>query len=365
MSRLVTLFLAGDVMTGRGIDQILPHPSVPAAGADDPRGYVALAEEKNGPVPRPVDFGYPWGDALAELERARPDARIVNLETAVTSSEDWAPETIGYRMHPANLPCLAAAGLDCCVLANNHALDFGVAGLLETLDSLSRAGLAWAGAGRDVEEAEAPAALDRAGARILVFATGFATSGVRPAWGAAPSRPGVSYGGRPDAAAASAWASRVARYRRAGDVVVASLHWGGNWGYRIEPEEALFARALIDRAGVDVVYGHSSHHPKAVEVYRGKLILYGCGDLVNDYEGISGYEEYRDDLGCLYLAAVEAGTGVLERLEVVPMQMKRLRLARPSKEDAAWRSDVVRRESVKRGTHFERTARGLAYAAPA
>ena len=120
----VTLFLCGDVMTGRGIDQILPHAGDPRLFESYVRSahdYVALAERGAGPIPRPVDFAYIWGDALGELARVAPDARVVNLETSVTRSEEAWPKGINYRMNPANVGCLAAAGIDVCVLANNQA----------------------------------------------------------------------------------------------------------------------------------------------------------------------------------------------------------------------------------------------------
>ncbi len=152
-TRAVTLFLCGDVMTGRGIDQILPHPSAPQLFepyVHSALEYVELAERANGPIPRRVPSDYVWGDALAELARVRPDARIVNLETAVTVSEDAVPgKGIHYRMNPANAACLGAAALDCCVLANNHVLDWGRAGLVETLATLRAAGLRSAGAGAE------------------------------------------------------------------------------------------------------------------------------------------------------------------------------------------------------------------------
>lgn len=163
----ITMFLCGDVMTGRGIDQILPHPGNPRLYEEvvkDARRYVKLAETANGPVTQPVDFAYIWGDALDELARARPDARIINLETAVTSGGDpWAGKGIHYRMHPRNVPCLTAAGIDACALGNNHVLDWGYAGLTETLDVLGRAGLATTGAGLDRDAAEAPVIIDVAG----------------------------------------------------------------------------------------------------------------------------------------------------------------------------------------------------------
>ncbi|MET9070435.1 CapA family protein, partial [Streptosporangium sandarakinum] len=141
----VRLFLGGDVMLGRGVDQILPYPGDPELREPYMRSalsYVELAEAVGGPVPRPCGFSRPWGDALPMIEDFGPDARVVNLETSVTRSDDFAPgKTVHYRMNPANLPCLAAVRPDVCALANNHVLDFGRRGLAETLDALAAAGL--------------------------------------------------------------------------------------------------------------------------------------------------------------------------------------------------------------------------------
>src|SRR5438093_915713 len=90
----IGLFLCGDVMTGRGIDQVLPHPSNPVLyehWVHDARDYVRLAEAANGPIPKPVALDYIWGDALGELQRAQAapsaaaggDLRIINLETSI------------------------------------------------------------------------------------------------------------------------------------------------------------------------------------------------------------------------------------------------------------------------------------------
>ncbi|NEE09050.1 CapA family protein, partial [Streptomyces sp. SID7499] len=168
---VVTLFLCGDVMLGRGVDQILAHPGDPAlreAYVGDARAYVRLAESAHGPVPLPVDASWPWGEALWVLDEAAPDARIVNLETSVTGGGTFAPDKeIHYRMHPANLPALAVARPDVTVLANNHVMDFGRPGLLDTLEALVRAGLRTAGAGRDADEACAPAVVPLPGGRRL------------------------------------------------------------------------------------------------------------------------------------------------------------------------------------------------------
>jgi poly-gamma-glutamate capsule biosynthesis protein CapA/YwtB (metallophosphatase superfamily) len=257
-------------------------------------------------------------------------------------------------MHPANVPCLSAAAIDCCVLANNHVLDWGRGGLLETLDSLDRAGIRTAGAGRDAAAAEAPAVLEIAGkGRVLVFAFGSPSSGVPRDWAAGPDVPGVSLLEDLSASTVARIAGRVGAARRAGDLVVASIHWGGNWGYEVPRAQQAFARRLIDEAGVDLVHGHSSHHPKAIEVHRNKLILYGCGDFVNDYEGIAGYEAFRDDLVLMDLPRLAVPGGRLLELRLVPFQIRRFRLHRASPADAAWLGDVLDRESRVFGTRVE------------
>jgi poly-gamma-glutamate synthesis protein (capsule biosynthesis protein) len=354
---VITLFLCGDVMAGRGIDQVLPHPGDPRlheSYVKDARGYVEIAEAANGPIPRPVGFAWIWGDALPELERAMPDLRLINLETAVTRNDAWEAKGINYRMHPDNLPCLTAAGIDFCSLANNHVLDWGEGGLEETLTALDRAGIRHAGAGRSLAEAKAPAALALPGKeRVLVFSFGAASSGIPPSWAATADRPGVNL--LPDLSERTVRriGEVVHKFRQARDIVVASVHWGGNWGYDIPREQTEFAHRLIDEAAVDLIHGHSSHHVKGLEVYRGKPVIYGCGDFLNDYEGISGYETYRDDLTLMYIVSMDPETGGLIYLKMIPMQIRNFRLNRASEADARWLAAVLTREGRKLGTQVE------------
>lgn len=343
------VFLGGDVMTGRGIDQALAHPSSPElyeSFVRDARDYLRLAEGASGAVPAPVTPAYVWGDALAELDRAAPVARIVNLETAVTTSNrPWPGKGIHYRMHPANVDCLTAARLDCCVLANNHVMDWGRDGLADTLATLERAGMRTAGAGPDADAARAPAVVPLpGGGRVLVFAAATESSGVPEDWSAAPHRPGIALLPEPGAAAAEALASRVAAHRRDGDLVIVSIHWGGNWGYRIPHSHREFAHRLIDLRGADLVHGHSSHHPLPAEVHRGRLILYGCGDLINDYEGIGEHDGLRSDIGCLWFATLARGTGALRGLRIVPLQLRRLRLGPADPQARRWLEELLTRE---------------------
>ncbi|MGE5669585.1 MAG: CapA family protein [Betaproteobacteria bacterium] len=350
------LFLCGDVMTGRGIDQILPHPG--NAQLHEPymrsaQGYVDLAEEASGPIPRPVGFDYVWGDALAILERERPDARIVNLETAITTADDaWPGKSIHYRMHPDNVGCLSAAGIDCCALANNHVLDWGYDGLRSTLATLHGAGIRTAGAGTTLAAAKAPAIVDAAvGSRVLVFAMGMASAGVMHDWAASDDRPGVNLLGGLSQDAVRAIARQVREVKRAGDTVVVSIHWGSNWGYGIEPAQREFAHRLIDEAGVDVVHGHSSHHPIGIEIHERRLVLYGCGDFINDYEGIRGYEVFRPDLTAAYLPTF-ASTGCLATLSLAPMRIDHLRVNRATAAEARWLAQALTRVSRDFGVHL-------------
>jgi poly-gamma-glutamate capsule biosynthesis protein CapA/YwtB (metallophosphatase superfamily) len=350
----IVLFFCGDVMTGRGIDQILAHPSKPTLHEPYMKsalGYVELAEGVNGPIPRSVDPTYIWGDAMAEFERVGPDLRIINLETAVTQSDDYLlGKGIHYRMHPYNLSCITAAGIDCCVLANNHVMDWGIAGLNETLIALREQAIACVGAGQNHNEARAPAMFKVTNrGRVFVLAFGSATSGVPNEWAATVHRPGVNIFSELAAESVAVIVNQVIKIKQQDDVVIISLHWGGNWGYEIRTEEREFAHRLIDEAQVDVVYGHSSHHPRGMEVYKGKLILYGCGDFINDYEGIRGNAQYRSDLTLMYFVTLNPENGQLVGVEMVPMQIRKFQLHRATPKDAQWLGKVMDRESQRFG----------------
>jgi poly-gamma-glutamate synthesis protein (capsule biosynthesis protein) len=279
----------------------------------------------------------------------RPDARIINLETSITCSEDYARKGINYRMSPENADCLKAAAIDCCVLGNNHVLDWGRGGLLETLATLERLHIKSAGAGRNLAEASAPAVLDIAGdRRVLVFSFGCVTSGILRSWAATSEFPGLNLLTEISEKTASRVADDIAPMCGVDDVVVVSVHWGANWGYEIPDAQRRFAHALIDRTNVSVIHGNSSHHPRAIDVYRDRLILYGCGDFLNDYEGISGYQKFRGDLVLMYFADI-APAGTLAALEIVPLQIRNFQLVRPSEDDVGWMHRTLDREYRKFG----------------
>jgi len=192
---------------------------------------------------------------------------------------------------------------------------------------------------------------------VLVFAFGTETSGIPSGWAARPDRPGVHLLEDLSEATAHRIGALVREHERPGDVVVASMHWGGNWGFAVPDEHVRFAHALV-RAGVDVVHGHSSHHVRPIERFAGKLILYGCGDFLNDYEGIPGYEEFRDDLALMYFPTIDAASVTLTELHMTPMQIRHFRVNRAPREGAAWLRETIDRESRRFGTEVEQEDSG-------
>jgi poly-gamma-glutamate synthesis protein (capsule biosynthesis protein) len=309
----VRLFLCGDVMTGRGIDQALPHPVNPVLYEPYVRNaheYVHLAEKAHGPIPRPLTFDYIWGDALQELDRGGVDFRIVNLETAITTAETaWPDKGIHYRMHPQNVGCLSVA--------------------------------------------MRPAVLSTAGkGRVLFFSFGSITSGVFEDWKATSICPGVNLVDDLSQETAARVCDQMRAHQHTGDLIIASIHWGSNWGYEIPRQQIAFAHRLIE-GGVSIVHGHSSHHVKAIEVFKGRLILYGCGDFLTDYEGISGYERFRGDLALMYLVDVDPHSGQLVSARLVPMRMRRFRLEPVPASDTKWLCNLLN----ERGVQFSTGAR--------
>ena len=352
MDQGITLFLSGDVMSGRGVDQILPHPSNPVlyeSYVKDARDYLKLAEKVNGRIDRPVAYTYLWGDALKPMKDV--DVRIINLETSITYSETYVDKGINYRMHPENIPCLTVAQIDCCTLSNNHVLDWGHEGLEETIGTLNKVGIRHAGAGLDSNAANAPGIISVNGkGRVLVFSFGLTSSGISRDWKATANTPGVNLLDDLSAVTAHQIQQHISSYKKPNDIVVVSIHWGGNWGYEIPRAHQEFAHDLVDLAEVDVVHGHSSHHILGVEVYKQKPIMYGCGDLLNDYEGIRGHESYKAQLGFLYFVTFDVTDGHLISFIMVPTEVKKFQITRPNKKDRVWIEKVITRECDQFGS---------------
>lgn len=353
-TEVITLFLCGDVMTGRGIDQVLHHPSHPTlheSYVKDARDYVHLAEDRSGRIGWNLQDTHIWGRALTYLVAYNPDIRVVNLETSITTSLGYdRSKSVHYRMHPLNMGCLTALGIDVCSLANNHTLDWGEAGLIETIRSLESSGIQYAGAGRNLIEALTPCVTKiNDECRVITYAFGLPSSGIPDEWAATTTRPGVNLWRGDLSSQASRMGKLLSDAKKPGDIAIASIHWGGNWGFKIPFRQRDLAHKLVAE-GFDIIHGHSSHHVKGLEVFDDKLILYGCGDFITDYEGISGKEEYRDDLVLMYFAQVETSTGALHRLIMQPLRMRRFSLVDPTNADMEWLYSTLKSTCADLGT---------------
>jgi poly-gamma-glutamate capsule biosynthesis protein CapA/YwtB (metallophosphatase superfamily) len=356
------LALCGDVMIGRGIDQILPHPGNPAIyvstrGITDAKAYVQAAVQRHGSIPANRGFAYVWGDVLSIFASFAPDLRMINLETAITTQgEPWPNKLIHFRMNPRNVAALLHADIDFCSLANNHVMDWGYIGLTETMTTLAMANIARAGVGRNLAAASLPAILTvpKKG-RVIVLSFTMVSGHTFPEWAAESEKPGVhlikaSSRGVDDVKRA------VAGVKGPADVLVASVHAGHNFSHEIEsPERDLFRR-LIDEAGFDLIHCHSSHHVKAIEVHNGRPILYGTGDLINDYEGLPPKPERAGlcpHLGVIAFADFSLENGACTGLFLCPTRIRRMRVERADSNDTASLGAMLTRESVPFGTRIE------------
>ncbi|HZJ35313.1 MAG TPA: CapA family protein [Gillisia sp.] len=354
----LSIFLCGDVMTGRGIDQILPYsvkPKLYEPYVKDARDYLYLAELKNGRFKYPVSFSNIWGDALEVWKKMSPSIKIVNLETSLTVQDSpWPGKGINYWMHPKNAKVLTSAGIDFCSLANNHILDWERPGLIETLETLKESGIFVVGAGKNAKEAATPGIIPVNGGRLVLLAFGARSSGIPKSWAAQENLSGINILPEEIEASIDLIKNQVAEVKQKNDIVVFSMHWGGNWGYKIPSDHRKLAHEIIDKAGVDIVHGHSSHHPLGMEVYKNKLIIYGAGDFINDYEGITGdHDKYRGELSLMYFPTINQENGELISLKMIPMKIKNFRLNHASKPDAAWLEEILDRKGSKLGTQVE------------
>lgn len=268
---------------------------------------------------------YPWGDTLPLFRRAR--VAVCNLECVISDKGEKrsaTPKAFYFRSDTKNVEVLTAAGIKAVSIANNHALDYGVEALREMQTILTKAGIKFAGAGKSIEEARAAAVWEENGERI-----GFlAFTDNEPAWGATESRYGTNYApvelGDP---AVRVLVERVKQLRGGVEVLIVSGHWGGNWGYEPPKEHLELAHALVE-AGTDIVFGHSAHVCRGVEIYQGKVIMYGAGDFIDDY---AVDEAERNDRSMIF--GVEGGRGKITAVYFYPTVIRAMQAKMAKGED--------------------------------
>jgi poly-gamma-glutamate synthesis protein (capsule biosynthesis protein) len=320
----VTLALAGDVMLGRLMNDII----------------------------RECGVAYPWGDLLPVTRSA--DLCLVNLECALTAHANrWfgaQPKPFHFRAEPSAVETLRTGGVDFVSLANNHIGDFGPEGLLETIAVLDRAGIAHAGAGPTAALACAPARLMAQGCRVGVVA--FADHPEE--WAATDTAPGLNYAPVSLSPVDLAYVESVlADAREQADLLICSYHWGPNMCRRPTVEFRDFAHRLIG-AGVDVFWGHSAHVVQGIEVVDGRLILYDTGDFLDDY---ATRPELRNDLSALFL--LRLGPSGRARLDLVPVHIERGQVRVAWGGDRDWIVRRIAESSAEFGTELLAGPEGL------
>lgn len=305
MDRPVRLGIAGDVMLGRLVN-------------DDIRD--------TGPE-------HPWGNLRPTLRSL--DAFLVNLECAITSRvEKWRngySRPFHFRADPAAVETLHAGRVDFASIANNHIGDFRPQGLLDTIAALDRAGIAHAGAGRDLGAARAPALLQVGGLRVAVLA--FAD--YPDTWAATGSLPGLNFTrvSVSDEDFASV-ATAIDAARAQSDFVIFSIHWGPNMREHPPDEFRHFAHRVVD-SGAALFWGHSAHILQGVEFRDGAAILYDTGDFIDDY---AVDQELRNDLSALFI--VDALPHEVSSLTICPVRIDEMQVNRAQGDDHTW---VIRR----------------------
>jgi len=289
----IKLALAGDTMLGRGVADRLATSPPESLFAHE---IVEIANEA--------------------------DLFVLNLECCVSErGTRWpAPGKAFFFRAPASAAeALALLGVDCVSLANNHALDFGEEALQDTFDHLARVGIAWAGAGADVDQARAPAVLAARGFRLGVLSL----CDHPEDFAAGSDRPGVAFAdlerGVPD------WVRSAVRSIEA-DAVLVTPHWGPNMVRSPVHHVRQAARALVE-AGATLVAGHSAH------VFHGVQgrVLFDLGGFIDDY---AVDPVLRNDLGLLWLVTLDE-RGPLA-LEAVPLSLDFCRTRLADGADAAW-----------------------------
>lgn len=271
---------------------------------------------------------YPWGDTLSLFHDA--DVRFCNLECVLSDGgRPWSatPKVFHFRSDAKNIDTLTTAHMDAVSLANNHSLDFDYQGLFHTLRNLDAAGIHHAGAGMVITEACAPALWETKGKKLGLIA--FTDN--EPAWEATQERPGIWYVPIDlKEKRAEKFLEQVSQTKEQVDILVVSAHWGPNWGYDPPAEHLPFAHALIE-AGADVIFGHSGHVVRGIEIYRQKPIMYCTGDFIDDY---AVDEVERNDRSFMFV--VETDGQVLTRLLLYPTVIEafQARRARPHESQA-------------------------------
>jgi len=305
--KYVTIGLAGDTMLGRTVNEVITL-----------KGYT-----------------YPWGNMIPVLKST--NINLVNLETTLTHHTKPVPKVFNFRADPDKVQCLKEARIDVVNIANNHILDFGPEGLLETLKILRKAGITYVGAGQNDKEASSPVILSKNGINVGIL--GFTDN--EPDWKAGAYKPGTNYIHVGDLETIK---KAVSALRSHVDLIILSIHWGPNMRERPTADFINFAHGIIN-CGVDILHGHSAHVPQGIEIYKKKLILYDTGDFVDDY---AIDQHLRNDQSCFFIVTIDK-MGIIQ-VKLIPTIIENMQVNRAEGEQYTTIIDHIKKLSAPYGT---------------
>ncbi|MFJ4475408.1 CapA family protein [Streptomyces xanthochromogenes] len=230
----------------------------------------------------------PADPALGPMSKtvAAADFAMVNLETAITTRGSAEPKLYHFRTPPSALTALQASGVDAVSMANNHAVDYGPAGLADTLDAVHHAPIPVLGIGANEAEAYKPYVKNIRGVRLAVVAASQVMDLTNDKFRAGPKKPGI--------ASALDQAKLIAAVKRAkaeADVVVVYLHWGTEGQSCPGPEQKSIA-AKLSAAGATAVVGTHAHVMLGSGMLGRSYVNYGLGNLL--WYGTSPYPRSND-----------------------------------------------------------------------
>lgn len=220
------------------------------------------------PVLKSKGYQYPFEGVKAEL--AGGDINLANLESPIASSgNEYSNKRFRFRAEPALAKAIRAAGFNLVTLANNHSMDFGGQALAETLQHLNSAGVAWIGAGKNLDEARKMTLYTVKGKKVAFLGYSL-TQPIE--FFAGQNRPGTAPGYE------KLVTTDVARAHRLADYVIVSFHWGKEASGTVQPYQRNAAHSAID-AGADVIIGHHPHVLQGIERYKKGIIFYSLGNF--------------------------------------------------------------------------------------
>ncbi|WP_199431925.1 CapA family protein [Qaidamihabitans albus] len=290
--------------------QAAPAESFSVVATGDVLVHPALSEQAatdaEGPEAAEFDFR-PLFSGISPLV-SRANLALCHLE--VPLAEDGGPYS-GYPQFnapPELAGALADTGYDGCSTASNHVLDQGEEGLARTLDVLDEAGIEHTGSARDQEEAETPLILDAGAAKVGHLSYTFGYNGFTEPAG----KPWTANELDADAVVAEAEAARAA----GAEVVIASLHWGEEYGHEPTEEQRQLAERLLGEDSIDLIIGHHAHVVQPIERIGEKWVAYGLGNSVARHEEPRGVSE--EGIAARFRFTRDGERWVVDSAEYVP-----------------------------------------------